>query len=91
VARQPSPPEQLSGRAALRPVNRDNRHSAKHAVHARVCGAAAQDLSESRRGRYDTAMPPPGSLETVPRLRVAAAKLDETLCIEDQSAAYSSS
>jgi hypothetical protein len=36
-------------------------------------------------------MPPPGSLETVPRLRVAAGKLDETFGVEDQSAAYSSS
>jgi hypothetical protein len=89
MARQPGPAKQLACLAALLHVNRDDRHSAKHAVQAGVPGSAMQDLGQSRRGRDDTAIPPSGRLEMAPSRRVAAGKLDETFGIEDQSAAYS--
>jgi hypothetical protein len=91
MARQACPTEQFASRAALLLADWNYRHSTKHSVHAGVPSSAAQDLSQSGRGRDNTASPPPGSLKTAPGLRVAVGELDEAFGIERQRAAYGSS
>ena len=58
---------------------------------ASVPGAAAHDLSESRRGSYDIAVPIACSLDTGIGGRIVSCQLDQALRIENQRAAYSSS
>jgi hypothetical protein len=84
---KPGAAEQFACRATLLLADRDHRELTENAVHRCVAWAAAQYLGQRRCGRDNVAAPPASSLETIPGTRIAAGELDETLGIQDQSAA----